>query len=148
MGRTWALNACELIRGVWEAELDGVLQEVSADSVGKVGICRTAKQKNVDPLCIATIGRIDFVTLEGAFVTLKTSKSGEKHVDGDEGEVYVLEYIKQKKVEGDDLPCSCVVVVVVCLFVCFFLLTYFFVCVGCMTIFFFCFDIYACLLLF
>jgi hypothetical protein len=147
--RTWTLNASELLRVVWEAELDGVLTEVNTGSVGKVGICRTGTQKNTDPLCIATIGRIDFVAKESAFVSLKSRDGAKEHVDGEEGEVYVLEYHKRKKVAVNDLPCSCVVVVVVCLFVClFFFFHCFFVCVGYMSFFFVLIFILACCCLF
>ena len=109
MSRTWTLNAAELLRVVWEGDLDNVLKEVTPESVGRVGICRNDRRRNVEPLDIATIGRIDFVSKEGAFVSLK-DVDGKEHVDGPEGEVYVLEYHKRKKVGRDDLPrslCCC-----------------------------------------
>lgn len=105
MTRTWTLNARELLRLVWEAELDDVLKPVTPKSVGKVGICRPDNKRNINPLQIQTLGRIEFVSLEDAFVFLK-GQNGKSHVDGDEGEVYVLEYYKRKKIDGDDLPCS------------------------------------------
>ena len=91
MTRTWTLNVAELLRVVWEGEMDGVLKEVTPESVGRVGICRQDRDRNVHPLNISTIGRIDFVAPEGDFVSLKGPKDKE-HVDGNQGEVFVLEY--------------------------------------------------------
>ena len=105
MSRTWTLNAAELLRVVWEGELDGVLKEVTPDSVGRVGICRQDRHRNVHPLNISTIGRIDFVAPEGSFVSLKGPK-GQEHVDGNQGEVFVLEYHKSRRVPKDNMPGS------------------------------------------
>ena len=102
MARTWTLNAAELLRVVWEGELDGVLKEVTPESVGRVGICRQDRHRNVDPLNISTIGRIDFVSLEGDW---EGPKVGE-HVDGKEGEVFVLEYHKRKRVPNENMAGS------------------------------------------
>ena len=105
MARTWTLNAAELLRVVWEGELDGVLKEVTQESVGRVGICRQDRHRNVHPLNISTIGRIDFVAAEGTFVTLKGPK-GQEHVDGNQGEVFVLEYHKSRRVPMNNMSGS------------------------------------------
>ena len=57
------------------------------------------------PLNISTIGRIDFVAAEGTFVTLKGPK-GQEHVDGNQGEVFVLEYHKSRRVPMNNMSGS------------------------------------------
>ena len=89
MARTWTLNASELLRVVWETELDNVLREVTEQSVGRVAICRNNRNRNVDPMEISIIGRIDFVSKEGVFVTLKGHKRKE-HVDKKTGMVWFI----------------------------------------------------------
>ena len=91
--RTWDLNIAELLRLVWEAELDGVLHEVNADSVGMPCICRNDRTRNARPLEISMLGRIEFVAKKGQPVEL-----AENHVDGETGEVFVLEYVRKKKI--------------------------------------------------
>ena len=91
--RTWDLNIAELLRLVWEAELDGVLHEVNTDSVGMPCICRNDHTRNARPLEISMLGRCEFVAKKGQPVEL-----AENHVDGETGEVFVLEYVRKKKI--------------------------------------------------
>ena len=106
--RTWTLNISEMVRLVHEANLVGVFKPVTTDdAVGHIGICTTDFKRKKHPMQWDTLGRIEFVSPEDEYVELMVEEGGDEdeHVDGEEGEVYVMDYNKRKKIDADDLAC-------------------------------------------
>ena len=101
--RTWTVNGKEMLKVVYEAELDDVLLPPTEDDVGRVAACRNENTMNDQPLQIDAVGTILYVAPEDEEVELEPDKKTGKHPDGKYGEVFVLYAHLRKKIPEEEL---------------------------------------------
>lgn len=127
--RTWELNTFELLELVEETGVKNIIVRATPEMVGRTAIARILEEKDSDPLAIADLGKILYVTKDGVKVQLIGTKKGVAHEDGEEGEVFIQTYTSRRKHKSDALPrrcawvcigfvfaCICLFVVFVCLY--------------------------------
>jgi hypothetical protein len=110
--RTWELNTYEFLKLVEETGVAQLVVRPTPDMVGRPAIARILQDADTDPLQIADLGRLLYVSEDGVKVELKGTKKGEMHEDGEEGEVFLQTYTSRRKFKSDTLAGRCVCVCV------------------------------------